>query len=208
MSPSPLSDANPSNQTPSALSDANPANRTPSTMSDATPTDQMPSSDDTPSDQTPFPTSNDDPTILAPAPGATTALAALGGLPIEAVKGVGPEWAAILERSGLGTVSDLAALDDQGLASLLAAQRTRHPIEIRTLARLLDAPLPVLPAIGREAPNLYSATGLLPSELAPLIGVGTETAARLADLLARAYTAMNSRWLQKLPLSTLAAGES
>ena len=131
-------------------------------------------------------------------------LDSLGHEHVAIVKGVGPDWTARLGVVGISSVAALARLGDVELAAVIATTTSRYPLELRTVVRLLEVPMPTL-SPPRGGPNLYVLAGRPPANLREALGdwISEEGAITLADLLGRLYTAFNSRWLERHTLHEL-----
>jgi hypothetical protein len=122
-------------------------------------------------------------------------------LPAAAIKGVGPEWTAVLSTRGVRTVGDVAGLSDAELYRLTLELRSRHPVQLRTLARSLDVAVPAVPKAAATDVPLYDLVGVPPDTLEERMG--DVDGPGLATLLSVAYTVLNTVWLQRLTVASL-----
>ncbi len=132
-----------------------------------------------------------------------------GGRPVGELKGAAASWSKRMGDAGIATVAHLAAVAAPDLAALVRLTRSHRPLELRVKAQLLDVPGPWLPPSPADALALWDLAGKTPGELRDLVGASrcsARDADRLADLLARLVTALDSSVLRSTKLGDIRSG--
>ena len=140
-----------------------------------------------------------------------TAIEALAHLPIRAVKGVGDDWNRTLVARRFLNLGDLATAGPERVAELVADTSSRQPIQIVTVAGLLDLDLPTEDVANALDVSLYRLVGMSPTDLRELArdsghALSVAESRAVSRLVSVAYTALNVRWLQRISLGDLIAG--
>lgn len=147
----------------------------------------------------------DESVAVLPIPRLRTAAPLFAPLPVRAMKGIHHTWAKRLATFGIETVGQLAELDDDRLAKIVAKTRSRLPLEFRVKARLVGGGVPALPPSDADRLSLYALAIRTPPELRKLIGVRLSAidSRSLASLIAVLVTTIDTWALQKLTLGEL-----
>jgi hypothetical protein len=122
------------------------------------------------------------------------------------LKGIDDSRTTSLRRAGIETVGDLAALDEEAVAALVARLRSHRFLDFWVQASLLRAPVPRLAASSADGRRLADLAGRPPAQLRRLIGphvCSTSSATQLFDLLTYWGTALNRRALSQVTLASL-----
>ncbi len=147
----------------------------------------------------------DESVAVLPIPRLRSAAPLFASLPVRAIKGIHHTWAKRLARFGIETVEQLAELNDDRLAEIVAKTRSRLPLEFRVKARLAGGEVPVIPPSDADRLSLHALAIRTPPELRKLIGVRLSAIASrsLVSLIAVFVITIDTWALQELTLGEL-----
>ncbi|HRZ42710.1 MAG TPA: hypothetical protein P5228_08405 [Bacteroidales bacterium] len=127
-------------------------------------------------------------------------------LPVRILQNAGKTTTQWLKTAGIYEIGQLCVMTDEALRKLVSERPRINLIELRTKARLLESPIPALPAKITTRESLYTLSRLTVKELLSRFPAGTMDARgcrSLLNYLGLLATCVNDRFLRKKGLEWL-----